>query len=329
MHGPRGMALLILFFLSLGGWAAPRAACWEADGGRWCAGLEGAKLHLGRVTAAGIEDAGAIPADGLTTIAAAPIGLLGARGTALLRLDLPAKRWVELGALPAPILQLLPGDGGAMALTGVAGHPVPAESAVWWVRWTPAFAAARVEAIGDNDHPWQLWWATVDGERRLAAAAHRATYYARFPHHCMFLYAWQDGKATPRWLGSRLSRPYRDAAHADLRADGRTRLIALEETRDGGLGVSVYAPAQFGYTGEWRTEALPGLERLAARGSAVLCLGKDDAGKARAWRLRATDDGYQLALLPEAPPSLDVITTIDDARLAGWWEGAWHLFTAP
>ncbi len=320
--------VLTLLLLAFAGWAAPQATCWEEDGIRWCAALDGAQLRLGRVTAAGIEDAGPVPAEGITTIAAST-GLLGARGKSLLRLDLPAKRWAEIGTLPAPILQLLPGEGGAMVLTGTAEQPVPDQSAVWWVQWTPVFAVTRVEAIGDNDHPWQLWWATVDGEQRLAAATHRATYYARFPHHCMFLYAWKDGKATPCWLGSRLSRPYREAAHADLRADGRTRLIALEETRDGGLGLSVYTPAQFGYTSEWRTESLPGLERIAARGTIVICTGNDDAGNARTWILQVKADGYELVPLPETPPSLNAVTALDATSIAGWWEGAWHIFTAP
>jgi hypothetical protein len=323
------LCLLICALTLAGQAAAPQAASWTHGKQAFCATLTDGRLHLGRVVTAGIEDAGTVPSPGITTIATSSSGVLGAQNTALMRLDVAGKRWTTLGTLPAPILQILPAREGAMLLTGSPALPPPTTNAVWWARWTPKFTATRVEAIGKNDCPWQLWWAEVPGERRLAAATYRATQFAQFEHNCMFLYTWKNGKTTPCWLGSRLSRPYQEAAHADLRADGKTRMVALEVTRNGGLGLSVYTPIQFGYANEWRTETLPGLEHLTTVGSVVLCRGHDTEGNAWTSVLLTEDDGYALTPLSEALPVPEALAQTGPKQLGGWWNGAWHAITIP
>ena len=324
----RYACLLSLLFLTLVAWGfTPRAACWTAEGITRLAVLEGGQLQLARVTPAGLEEQGTAPAPGITMLAAgawngAPV-LLGSRGKDLLRYDAVRQAWSKIGSAPATILQILPARDGAPAallLTGEADEPVPQRTAVWWANWEKKFACTRVTAIKDTYRPWQLWWSAAGGEPRLAAATYKATKFAPFEHNCMFLFAWKSGTAESRWLGSRLTRPYVDATHADLHGDGHWRLVAVEETRDGGRGLSVYQPIQFGYANEWRTETIPGLRHIAAYGHAVICWTENGAAQ-----LLPAADGYALLPLPHFPPSPDLLALIGNNRLAGRWLGEWHV----
>jgi len=81
------------------------------------------------------------------------------------------------------------------------------------------------------------------------------------------------------------------ALDADLHGDGQWRLVAVEVTRDGGHGLSVYRPIGFGYEGEWHSETLPHLDRVAAIGPVVLCWGRDTTG---------ARDGYWSPVVPLA-----------------------------
>ena len=151
--------------------------------------------------------------------------------------------------------------------------------------WGRRFSRSRVEAVKDYFHPWQLWWTKVDGKPCFAAATYKATPFVHFRHNCMFLFNWLGQAAEKRWLGSRLSRPYVDATYAPLRGDRQWRMVAVEITRGNGRGLDVYHPIGFGYEGEWRSDDIPGLQRLASFGEVVLCWGRNDNGTALCWRL--------------------------------------------
>lgn len=325
--------IALLCLLTTAVWAfAPHAACWSEGNTTRVAALAEGQLHLGSVADGVITDLATLPIPGITTLAVGrwqgKAALLGAERKQLLRFDDAGQRWETLGTVPAAIRKILPAPGnaaGALLLTGTSDDRTKNDGAVWWAEWKGAFSINRITAVKDVFHPWQLWWTRVDGEQRFVAATYKATPMVKFPHNCMFVFAWQGKTAEPRWLGSRLSRPYVDATHADLRGDGQWRMAAVEVTRDGGRGLSVYHPIGFGYEGEWRTERIPGLQRIAAFGTVALCWGKDASGSALAWRLLPVQDGYQLLPLPEAPPALEAVTLIDPAHLAGWWNGAWHV----
>jgi hypothetical protein len=275
---------------------------------------------------------GAVPASGVTALAAGcwqgEPALLAARGAALLRFDLASRAWTALGDLPAPIREILPAlddSPRALILTGTGADQVPRDGALWWAKWPGKFTCPRVAGVQGAFRPWQLWWTRAAGERRLAVATYKATPAMQFEHNCMFVFAWQDGEVDPRWLGSRLSRPYIDATHADLRGDGNWRMVAVEVTRDGKRGLGVYRPIGFGYEGEWRTQAVAGLQRVVACGDVAVCWGRDAAGKPLAWQLLPVGEAYRLAPLNPAPPAPQALVRLDAAHLAGWWDGGWHV----
>jgi len=230
----------------------------------------------------------------------------------------------------APIREILPlphGESGALLLTGTPAVPAPADGAVWYARWQHKFYLTRLTAVKSIFRPWQLWWTRTRSEQRFAAASYKSTYFVPHEHNCMFVFSWQRHIATARWLGSRLSRPYVDATHADLRADGNWRMIAVEQTRDGGHALSVYHPIGFGYEGEWRmADPLPGLQRVAAYGNIVICYGENTADNVR-WARQLVWDGKQYVLQPldVVPPAPEALARLDDTHLSGYWDTAWHL----
>lgn len=73
------------------------------------------------------------------------------------------------------------------------------------------------------------------------AVFHQA--YAKRP----FFYALNEGRLVPVWLGSRLSRPFKDYILTDLTGDGISNIAAIEYTGAGGCAVRAYAWAGFGF----------------------------------------------------------------------------------
>ncbi|MHB9131251.1 MAG: hypothetical protein ACYDBB_09205 [Armatimonadota bacterium] len=330
-----GWVILCVLLPALAGWAlAPRAACWMVGDTQYAASLAGGELRLAQVCTDGVQSLAPVLAPGITTLTVGrwqgTQALLAARDKSLLHLDLPTMSWQVVGDMPAPIREILasPDTAGAVILTGTTGTPVPMDGIVWWASWDNAFAVSRVEAVKDGFRPWQCWWSQTKDEPRLAIATYKATHFAPFEHNCMFLFAWHSGAAEARWLGSRLTRPYLDATHADLRGDDNWRMVAVEVTRNGGHGISVYHPIGFGYENEWRTEAIPGLQRVAAYGDTVICWGRK-GNKPVAWRLMPKGQEYTLTALASAPPSPEDMARLDAGRLIGWWNKQWQIITLP
>jgi hypothetical protein len=319
----RLLSLVLLLCLALAGWSiAPKVAVWREGDTRWLAAVDGKKLHLAKVLPTGVKDAGAMAAPGVTTLAVVDGGLLGVQGTRLLRLELAGKRWQEIGAAPAAVRELLPAPaGGCYLLTGTGG-PVLDDGAVWWMQTQP-FACTRVDAIATTDRPWRLWWAGTH-----LAVATIASVDASSARNRVACFAVAGATATPAPGASQPERPLLDVACATLHADGTPRLVVVEESGDGGKALGFYAPGDTGYLRECGTDAVPGLERVAAYTRIDLyAFGHTPAGKPLAWIVAVYDQGYALYPLPAAPPSPEdalLLYNLSGATLTGWWNGRWQ-----
>jgi len=315
---------------------SPQTACWMNNGRPLVAAVAEGNLYLAAMTAGTLHPVATVPAHGIATLAVGrwrgrPI-LLAAKGRTLVRFDLPRRTWRVLGVANAPIREILPdpNDAAAVLLTSSATTSTPRDGAVWWAHWSGRCTITRVSGVKPTFHPWQLWWASAAGERRLAVASYKATPYVHFEHNCMFLFVWHAyGVVEPRWLGSRLTRPYLDATHAPVRTRDDTTMVAIEITRDGGHGLSAYHPIGFGYEGEWHTESLPGLQRVAAYGPVITCWFRATDGAWRVQRILPDGDAYRLVSIPMAPPAPESLCLLDTHHLSGWWGDAWHVVTLP
>ncbi len=107
-------------------------------------------------------------------------------------------------------------------------------------------AGGGVEA---KRRPVRVSWGDVDADGRIEALV-LVTGRARFDRRLAlrpFVYGWDGSRLYPKWLGSRLSRPFDDATLGDLDDDGRAELVAVEHTRNRELELAAYRWRGFGF----------------------------------------------------------------------------------
>lgn len=109
---------------------------------------------------------------------------------------------------------------------------------------------------------WKITAGDVDGDGRLDLGV--GVYKKAKFHPVMakrpFVYTWNGKAFVPKWLGSRLSRPFTDFVFADF--PGGPKLVSIEDTQDGRHELAVYKWDGFGFTREWtgcRAEEMSGL----------------------------------------------------------------------
>ena len=98
-------------------------------------------------------------------------------------------------------------------------------------------------------NPWKVQVCDVDGDGKKEVSLGvytRAKYhpvYARRP----FLYEFHNRRLYPKWLGSRLSRPFDDYVFCDVDGDKKDELISVETTQDGKKELNAYQWTGFGF----------------------------------------------------------------------------------
>lgn len=151
-----------------------------------------------------------------------------------------------------------------------------------------AAGAARQEVAGDKRetmvlkqlyrfdmgeiNPWKVQTCDVDGDGRKEISVgvyKKAVFHPVFAKR-PFIYDWADGHMSPKWLGSRLARPFDDYVFSDINSDGKDELISDELLADGRKAVNSYGWKGFGFesTGGSRSyEDILGLR--SATGSSI------------------------------------------------------------
>ena len=98
-------------------------------------------------------------------------------------------------------------------------------------------------------NPWKVQVCDVDGDGKpevslgVYTVAKYHPVYAKRP----FLYEFSNHQLYPKWLGSRLSRPFDDYVFCDVNDDGKDELIATETTREGKKELNAYQWTGFGF----------------------------------------------------------------------------------
>jgi len=118
-------------------------------------------------------------------------------------------------------------------------------------------------------NPWKVQAADVDGdgEVEIGIGVYKKARFHPVMAKRPFIYGWDGKQLYPKWLGSRLSRPFTDFVLADFGKAG-TKLVAIEETKDGENELAIYRWSGFGFAGEWRGARSEKLSELAACGPA-------------------------------------------------------------
>ncbi len=143
---------------------------------------------------------------------------------------------------------------GRRPLVAIALSGTPSRAVVV-ARFTPASRRSRQSlrilggGVEPHRRPWRVSWGDVDGDGRedlLVGVIGRARFDPT-DRKRPFVYTWDGRRLVPKWLGSRLSRPFIDAVLGNADDAGPADLVALESTRDGGLEIAVYAWKGFGF----------------------------------------------------------------------------------
>lgn len=129
------------------------------------------------------------------------------------------------------------------------------------------------EVIGRYDlealKPWKVQAADVDGDGRNEISA--GVYKTARLHPVMakrpFIYNWNNGTLSPKWLGSRLSRPFDDYIFSDIDEDGMEELISIELLPNGRKVLNSYKWKGFGFEGIAESRDFQEITGLQKRGS--------------------------------------------------------------
>ena len=145
---------------------------------------------------------------------------------------------VDACALGADVYVVVGAPGAAW------GHEVRAyraEGGALRVVWTMAAARKR---------PWRVRTADVDGDGapELALGVFNKARFHPVDAKRPFIFNLRENGVSPKWLGSRLSRPFMDFAFLDVEPPAGDELIAVEINPDGTHRLAAYSWNGFGFT---------------------------------------------------------------------------------
>lgn len=98
-------------------------------------------------------------------------------------------------------------------------------------------------------NPWKVQICDVDGDGKpeVSLGVYTVAKYHPVYSKRPFLYEFKNHQLYPKWLGSRLSRPFDDYVFSDVDGDGKDELIASETTREGKKELDAYQWTGFGF----------------------------------------------------------------------------------
>ena len=163
-----------------------------------------------------------------------------------------------------------------LAITGDAGQEYGSDFRILKLELTGG--AVSISEMNRIDlkafNPWKVQTCDVDGDGTLEVSF--GVYKTSRFHPVMakrpFIYNLHDNGISPKWRGSRLSRPFDDYIFSDINADGADEIISIEYLDDGKKAVNSYAWKGFGFEGIGESEAFDdvlGIRKSEADGKAA------------------------------------------------------------
>lgn len=120
-------------------------------------------------------------------------------------------------------------------------------------------------------NPWKVQVCDVDGDGKMEVSlgvytvAKYHPVYAKRP----FLYEFHNHQLYPKWLGSRLSRPFDDYIFCDVDGDRMDELVSVETTREGKKELNAYKWTGFGFESIGISRAYDTIRDIRADGKLI------------------------------------------------------------
>jgi hypothetical protein len=114
-------------------------------------------------------------------------------------------------------------------------------------------------------NPWKVQTCDVDGDSKteISLGVYKTAVFHPVMAKRPFIYEWNGNAISPKWLGSRLARPFDDYIFADIDDDGIDELISIEHLKDGRKAVNSYSWKGFGFEGDGESDAFDDILSIA------------------------------------------------------------------
>jgi hypothetical protein len=123
-----------------------------------------------------------------------------------------------------------------------------------------------------NVNSWKVQVCDVDGdgEKEISISVYtKAKFhpvYAKRP----FIYNFKENNLYPKWLGSRLSRPFDDYAFSDMDKDNMDELISIEINKDSKKELNIYKWKGFGFESIGTSQAFDDISNIEPANSQII-----------------------------------------------------------
>ncbi|HEY8500416.1 MAG TPA: hypothetical protein VIL89_07340, partial [Clostridia bacterium] len=120
-----------------------------------------------------------------------------------------------------------------------------------------------------NLNPWRIHVADVDGDgtKDLSVGVYKEARFDPVMANRPFIYNWNGKTIYPKWLGSRLSRPFDDYIFCDLNDDSVDELISIELADNKSKLINVYGWKGFGFEGIAESPLFEDISHISAAGT--------------------------------------------------------------
>lgn len=117
-------------------------------------------------------------------------------------------------------------------------------------------------------NPWKVQTADVDGDgvKEISIGVYKTAKFHLVPAKRPFIYNWNGEKLSPKWLGSRLSRPFDDYVFSDIDKDKEDEIIAVELQQDGRKVLNSYKWKGFGFEAVGESKSYTDISDLSVYG---------------------------------------------------------------
>lgn len=129
-----------------------------------------------------------------------------------------------------------------------------------------------------NINPWKIRVCDVDGdgEKEISLGAYTKAIFHKAYSKRPFIYNFHQGKFYPKWLGSRLSKPFEDYIFSDIDRDGMDELLAVEILKDGSKEINSYKWKGFGFESVGNSKPYEDISAIEGMGCGITAMVKED-----------------------------------------------------